>query len=331
MDPIYQFGIQVSLMLQGLGEWLYTPMRLFSYLAEEYFILLVVPIIYWSVNAEWGLRLGVYLMISGGVNALSKLLLHGPRPFWIDSTVKVYLYESSFGIPSNHSQTSVVIFGTLAAWINKTWAWIIAVILVLLVGVSRIYLGVHFLTDVLAGWLIGALLLWLLFRYEKRFLGWFLGKGSGYQVLIVFLASLSMIVLAVLINLVFRGWQIPSLWQQNVSAIFPEETLNPITYSSVTTYAAVLFGLAVGAIWVRSRGGFSAAGAVWKRLVRILVGLIGAAVFYVGLDLIFPGGENAVGLALRYVRYGLVGFWAAGLAPVVFIALKLADRMSDPG
>lgn len=331
MDPIYEFGIQIGLVLQSLGEWLYTPMRLFSYLAEEYFILLVIPTIYWSVNAEWGLRMGVYLMISGGVNTLSKMLLHGPRPFWIDSTVKAYMYESSFGIPSNHSQTSVVIFGTLAAWINNTWAWVAAVILMLLVGVSRIYLGVHFPTDVVVGWLIGALLLWLLFRYEKRFLNWFLGNGAGFQVLIAFLASMSMILLAMLINLVFQGWQIPSLWQQNVAAFFPDENLNPINYASVTTYAAVLFGLAVGAIWVHTRGGFNAAGPVWKRLVRILIGLAGAAVFYLGLSLIFPDGESAIALVLRFIRYGLVGFWAAGLAPVVFIALKLADRESGPG
>jgi membrane-associated phospholipid phosphatase len=326
MDPIYHFGIQVSLALQGLGEWLFTPMRLFSYLAEEYFILLVIPVIYWSVNAEWGLRMGVYLMISGGVNALTKLLLHGPRPFWIDSTMKAYLYESSFGIPSNHSQTAVVIFGTLAAWIHKAWAWVVAVILMLLVGISRMFLGVHFLSDVVAGWIIGALLLWLLFRYEKRFLAWFLSKGAGLQVLIAFLVSLAMILLAVLINLVFRGWQLPPLWQENVTQAFPEEILNPILYSSVVTYAAVLFGLACGAIWVHQRGGYSAAGVFWKRLVRILIGLVGALVIYAVLDYIFPGGESAIALGLRYIRYGLVGFWTAGLAPLVFIAIKLAGR-----
>jgi membrane-associated phospholipid phosphatase len=326
MDALYQLGINLILTLQGLGEWLYTPMRFFSLLAEEYFILIVIPIIYWSVSAEWGLRLGVYLMISGAVNNLTKLLLHGPRPFWLDSTVKAHIYESSFGIPSNHAQTSVVIFGTLAAWIHKTWAWVVAILLMFLVGLSRMYLGVHFVSDVVAGWLIGALLLWVLFRYEKRFLGWFLSKSTGLQLSIAFGTSIGLILLAALINLGFSGWEIPAVWKDNVTLAFKDEVLMPVSLAGVVTYASVLFGLAAGAIWIRTRGGFDAGGLWWKRVLRVLVGLVGAAVFYIGLDLVFPGGDSAMAYLLRYVRYGLVGFWAAGLAPVMFVALKLAEK-----
>jgi membrane-associated phospholipid phosphatase len=326
MDALYQFGVNLILTLQALGEWLYAPMRFFSLLAEEFFILIVIPIIYWSISSEWGLRLGLYLMISGAFNNLTKLLLHGPRPFWLDSKVKPFVFESSFGIPSNHSQTAVVIFGTLAAWIHKTWAWVVAILLMFLVGLSRMYLGVHFVSDVVAGWLLGALLLWLLFRYEKRFLGWFLSNSTGLQLLIAFLISIALILLAVLINLGFSGWEIPAVWKANVALAFPDKILTPITYAGVVTYASVLFGLAAGAIWIRTRGGFNAGGLLWKRAVRVLVGLVGALVFYVGLDLIFPGGDSTMAFLLRYIRYGLVGFWAAGLAPAVFIALKLAEK-----
>jgi len=326
MDAVYQLGIDLSLVLQGLGEWLYAPMRFFSLLAEEYFFLLIIPVLYWCVNAQWGLRLGIYLMISGAVNGVIKLLLHGPRPFWLDTQVNSRVFESSFGIPSGHSQNSVVFFGTLAAWINKTWAWIAAVVIVFLVGLSRMYLGVHFLTDVLAGWLIGALLLWALLHWERPFLSWLTTKRIGSQVLIAFCASLSFILVALLINLVFSGWVVPAEWVENARLAYPEETIDPISISGVVTYAAVLFGLSAGAIWSSSRGGFDAGGLIWKRIVRLLIGLVGAAVFYIGLDLVFPEGTSAVAFFFRYVRYGLVGFWSGGLAPIIFVALNIAER-----
>jgi len=278
------------------------------------------------VNAQWGLRLGVYLMISGALNGLVKLLLHGPRPFWLDPKVKAYVFESSFGIPSGHAQNSVVVFGTLAAWIRRTWAWVLAVLMIILVGLSRMYLGGHFITDVLAGWLIGALLLWVLFKWEKPFLSWLTNKSTTIQIVIVFGISLSFIVLAVLINLAFGSWEMPAEWVENARLAYPDNTINPLSLSGVITYAAVLFGLAAGAIWVYSRGGFDAGGSIGKRIARLLIGLVGAAVFYIGLDLVFPEGESAAALLLRYVRYGLVGFWAGGLAPTIFVALKLAER-----
>jgi membrane-associated phospholipid phosphatase len=326
MDPIYNLGIDIIRSLQSMGGGWYLPMRIASYLAEEYFILAFLPIIYWSISARWGLRLGVYLMLSGSINALTKLFLHGPRPFWLEPSVKAYIFEGSFGIPSNHSQTAVIIFGTLAAWINKTWAWVVAILLIFLVGLSRSYLGVHFPTDVTTGWLLGAILLWLFFHFEKPFLAWFTTKSSVAQVLLSFLTSVLIILLAVLINIGFSGWQIPTAWQENARLAFLDMPITPLTYSSIVTYAAVLFGLSSGFIWLNQRGGYDAGGKVWKRVVRVLIGMIGALILFAGLDRIFPEGDAVIALGFRYLRYCLVGLWVAGLAPILFIRLKLAEK-----
>ena len=119
--------------------------------------------------------------------------------------------------------------------------------------------------------------------------------------------------------------EIPVIWTANAALAFPDRELNPLSLSEVVAYAAVLFGLAAGVIWIRTRGGFDAGGFPWKRVVRVLLGLIGAVVLYIGLDLVFPGGEDMIALILRYLRYALVGLWVSGLAPMIFIRLKLAE------
>jgi uncharacterized membrane protein YGL010W len=77
-------------------------------------------------------------------------------------------------------------------------------------------------------------------------------------------------------------------------------------------------------------GGFNAGGAVWKRILRFVLGLVGVLVFYLGLDLLFgliaPDAQTLLPFVLRYVRYTLVGAWVSFGAPWLFIRLKLADR-----
>ncbi|MBN2733064.1 MAG: phosphatase PAP2 family protein [Balneolaceae bacterium] len=78
--------------------------------------------------------------------------------------------------PSGHTLMSAVIYLSLAAMLSyfqksrtlKIYSIIVAIILTFLVGVSRVYLGVHYPTDVLAGWALGfawAALCWIIFRY----------------------------------------------------------------------------------------------------------------------------------------------------------------------
>jgi len=106
-----------------------------------------------------------------GISALVKLGIDRPRPDLVPHAVRVY----SQSFPSGHAVLSAITYLTLAAMLCRTHRerrlrvhfMTIAIVVTFLVGVSRIYLGVHYPTDVLAGWCIGAawaLACWLIAR-----------------------------------------------------------------------------------------------------------------------------------------------------------------------
>jgi len=116
----------------------------------------------------------VLLATLGGLltSTLLKSLFARPRPSIVPHLSQVY--TSSF--PSGHSMLSATVFLTLGTLLGrfvhqrrlKAYFLIVALILTVLVGVSRVYMGVHYPTDVLAGWSAGlawALLCWLLARF----------------------------------------------------------------------------------------------------------------------------------------------------------------------
>jgi undecaprenyl-diphosphatase len=111
--------------------------------------------------------------VTGGliVSALLKDLFQRPRP----ELVPHIAYASNTSFPSGHSMMSAVTYLTLGALLAraherkrlKAYFLLLAALLSFLVGVSRVYLGVHWPTDVLAGWTAGAvwaLLCWLVAR-----------------------------------------------------------------------------------------------------------------------------------------------------------------------
>lgn len=121
-----------------------------------------------------GLVLGSTL---GGLlaNSLLKELFDRPRPELVPHLSKVY--SSSF--PSGHSFLSATVYLTLGALLGrfvqqrrlKAYFLLVALTLTFLVGMSRVYMGVHYPTDVLAGWtagLVWALACWLLARFLQQ-------------------------------------------------------------------------------------------------------------------------------------------------------------------
>jgi len=324
MGAIFDLGVRLAVALQGLGTWLKLPMEFFSFLGTEYFFLALLPALYWCVDATVGLRVGVMLLLGSSVNDFFKLAFHGPRPYWYSSQVKGYASETSFGAPSGHAQISTGVWGMLAASVKKGWAWVVAAVVVFLIGLSRLYLGVHFLHDVLVGWLIGALLLWLVLRFWAPVAGWARKLSLGSQVLAAFLGSLALILLEAIpyLWLKWSNWQPPQAWAQYAG--------QALTLSGAFTSAGTLFGLLVGLAGLNRLGSFSAGGLLWKRIVRYVLGLVGVLVFYLGLSFLFqliaPDAEALLPFILRYVRYTLVGAWVSFGAPWLFLRLKLAER-----
>ena len=164
--------IIVNSFLQGLGEWLRVPMLAITTLGNEQFFILLLPTIYWCFDQMIGLRVGIIFLMGNTINSFFKLLFHNPRPYWISDSVKPYSHETSFGLPSGHAQTAATIWGWLACEIKKRWFTVVALILVFLIGLSRLYLGVHFLTDVVLGWLIGGLLVWAFSAWHGKVGKW---------------------------------------------------------------------------------------------------------------------------------------------------------------
>lgn len=113
-----------------------------------------------------GIWLSVNVFIIASLNGLVKLVYLRPRP---DLLHQVKVASTSF--PSGHAMAAVLLFGTLWVLSKKMIrqkglryaAEILAILMILLISASRMYLNVHFPTDILGGWSLG--LAWLFFSY----------------------------------------------------------------------------------------------------------------------------------------------------------------------
>jgi membrane-associated phospholipid phosphatase len=323
MQTILDFGVRLIVVLQGLGDWQALPMKLFSFLGTEDFFLLALPLFYWCVDSMLGIRVVIILMLSTSINSFFKLAFHGVRPYWYSTSVRGLAVETSFGIPSNHAQSAAVVWGLLAAFLRKWWGWLVAGLLIFLIGLSRLYLGVHFPHDVILGWLIGGLILWLALRFWDPVSAWAKKQSAGWQVFAAFLVSLVIFLLPLIPYtwLKATNWQPPQAWA--------EYATQALSMQGMATSSGVFFGMAVGLVWFTRKGGFQTKGLWWKLVLRYLLGIAGALVIRYGLKFIFPEGETVLAYFLRYLRYTLIGFWVTGGAPWAFIHLKLAEKSGN--
>jgi membrane-associated phospholipid phosphatase len=110
----------------------------------------------WRARALWAF---LTIMVGWGLGAIVKQLVHRPRPVVVDP-----LWQAKdYSFPSGHAQnvalaavSTIILLWPLMSKTGRRLAVVLAGVLALVVGLDRVLLGVHFPSDVLAGWIMGA-------------------------------------------------------------------------------------------------------------------------------------------------------------------------------
>ncbi len=200
-------------------------------LGSVYFLVPFFAVLYWLWDRDTVLRLGVLTVSSLILNKVLKLFFMLPRP---DEIVHL-VTATGWGMPSGHGQLAVVAWGWFAIVAEKRWPKILAILLIVVISFSRVYLGVHTPMQVLVGNLVGAGLLligYLVFRFVGPLWGQW-GEVPKATVL--------------------------SVWILGLAALVPDITPPGTATSSRTlcvTAALVLIGLWWGALAERNRTDF---------------------------------------------------------------------------
>jgi membrane-associated phospholipid phosphatase len=295
MDAILQWGLSFIMMIQQIDTPLLDSFfRAITSLGDELFYLLLFSFLLWCVDFYLGIRVGIIFLLSVYVNTGVKEIFQQPRPFDIFPEIQK-VYASGHGFPSGHAQSSLVVWGSIAYWKKQTWIRILSVLLILLIGFSRIYLGVHFPTDILGGWLIGGLILGLsYFIFLKIKLDFIQG------------------------NMIFGIIGI---------TLFPLILLQIQSSPDIISSVAALTGVGYGLLFFYSFIGEIRPGHWLQRLFSFLVGVIGVGILYLGLKLILPLEGQSFYQLSRFFRYLLLGIWISFGAPWLFIRMGLARQV----
>jgi len=295
MDTIFQWGLDFITMIQQIDTPLLDSFfRAITSLGDELFYLLLFPFLLWCVDFYLGIRVGIIFLLSVYVNTGVKEIFQQPRPFDILPEIQK-VHASGYGFPSGHAQSSLVVWGSITYWKKQIWMRNLSVLLILLIGFSRIYLGVHFPTDILGGWLFGGLILGLsYFIFLKVKLDFIQG------------------------NMLFKIIGI---------TLFPVVLLQFQSSPDIISSLAALTGIGYGLLLFYSSIGGIQPGNWLQRLFSFLVGVIGIGIIYLGLKLILPSEGQSFYQLSRFFRYLLLGIWISFGAPWLFIRMGLARQV----
>lgn len=184
MGNVFSFDWENQLII-GIQKYMSDTMTGIASFITEFgdamILVAIVGLFYWSLNKNLGKRLFIYLSLANIVNPCIKCLVRRMRPYMVNNEIEclkpvnnegdIYdIVSQEYSFPSGHAVNSVSVYGTLLFNLkNKVWK-ILFGLLILLVGISRFSLGVHYPTDILAGWAV-ALICVIIYDYSENKLG----------------------------------------------------------------------------------------------------------------------------------------------------------------
>lgn len=285
--------------------WLDTVMAAITHLGEETVFMVAALFVFWCVSK----RHGYYLLAIGFagtvLNQFLKLLFRIPRPWVLDSDFTIVesarAQATGYSFPSGHTQNAVGTFGGIARFTRRKWVRAAAIVVAVLVPLSRMYLGVHTPLDVGVAAVIAVALVFALYPLMER-------SDSRHGVMGA--------VLAVMLALAVGYLLFVSLYP------FPAD-VDAANLASGVENAWKLLGATVGMLvgwWLDVRFIHFDTRAVWYvQLIKLVGGL--ALLLGIRAALKAPLAAALGAGAGGAVRYGVMVLFAAAVWPMVFAPL----------
>ena len=111
---------------------------------------------YWCINKKYGQKLLFSLTANIAINTGIKEYVKAPRPIGTEGLESLRVSTATgYSFPSGHTQTATTFWTSLMIIFRQKWMYILGLIMILGVGLSRLYLGVHWPIDVICGWIFG--------------------------------------------------------------------------------------------------------------------------------------------------------------------------------
>lgn len=323
MDTLYPQGVALVQWLQQTYPNIEQIMVGVSSLGNFEFYLLLLTLLYWSVDKQIGRTLSLLIILNGAVNGILKALIQGARPFWFDEALALG-ETASYGAPSGHMQLATIFIFFLAMKLNHTAVWVLAFIYAFLMGFSRVYLGLHFVQDVVAGAAVATFFLFAYVYWSQVGSKQFAYPMLGQRLLAAMVIPVSLFVVYVLATQLVGT---PDLTNQVI------RTAEYETQDQIAQSLGLLLGASLGFVFEMNRVWMLTSGSLWQRLVRWIIGFAGAIVIWQGVKLLL-GEDNVhdvrpLAFGLRALRYTLLGAWIAFYAPQLFIWMRLAYRAPE--
>lgn len=323
MDQLYDLGLAISAWLQTTFPQAEGLMGVISFMGSEEFFLLILPVFYWNIDKRLAKQLGYLFLMAVLVLYAIKHMVREPRPYWIDPAISRGISDS-YGFPSGHVTLTLVLVLFMAAWVRRWWAWLLAIGYVLLMGVSRLYLGVHFPQDAIGGIVLGGLVLLAFALWQRQFATDFGKRPLGRRMFVVVLIPLVLASVYTVTMLIIGAPDLTVPWASHIPLAELE------SMEGVTTGLGALLGFAIGITLEGTHIRFRTQGTLWQHLGRLFIGFAGTLALWAGLDAVFPSEPAWLALPLRVLRYMAILLWVTYFAPWFFVRLGLADVDPEP-
>ena len=309
------FQLNILMFFQSIRSPLLNIIFLiFTISTEVPVIVLVSALMYWCINKKYGQRMLFSLIGNFVINTGVKEFVKEPRPIGTPGLESMRVSTATgYSFPSGHTQTSTTFWTTLMILFRKRWVYILGTIMIISVGLSRLYLGVHWPIDVIFGWIFGILFSIVFIKIFD-----YVDNNKKYWILILLL-----IVFAII------GYVLNS--------------------ESYIEYFGILTGFVIGYIVedkfikfnnvkkCRNSINFSrnakSDNTLGRMIKRFIVGIISLGIVYILLKYISSVVPNyfkvdnfgAYNVIANYIRYSILVFYAVAGVPLLFKCLNLDD------